>query len=78
MHNTWALVPVKGFTRAKQRLAPVLSEQLRSELFAALVEDLLDVLLATPELAGVLVVSAITAVKSRHQILILSPKPGPG
>jgi 2-phospho-L-lactate guanylyltransferase len=52
----WAMVPVKDFANAKQRLAPVLSARERRELFAAMLEDVLAAL-ASAGLAGTLMVT---------------------
>ena len=40
----WAMVPVKNLEHAKQRLADVLRAAERSELFRAMLEDVLSVL----------------------------------
>ena len=53
----WAVVPVKDLSGAKQRLAGVLSAKERRELFAAMLEDVLCVLAASPGLAGILMVT---------------------
>lgn len=55
--NVWAVVPVKRSSLAKQRLAPVLSRRERAELVRTMLRDVLTTLRATPELAGVTVVS---------------------
>src|SRR5215203_5013516 len=55
--NVWAVVPVKGFARAKARLSPVLTRQERADLARAMLGDVLEVLSKAPGLAGVLVVS---------------------
>ena len=54
----WAVVPVKEFTSAKQRLASHLTPEQRRALAAAMFEDVLEALAAVPELAGILVVTA--------------------
>jgi 2-phospho-L-lactate guanylyltransferase len=54
----WALVPVKGFARAKTRLAPVLASDERAALARAMLSDVLAVLLRSPSLAGVLLVGS--------------------
>ncbi|MEB2311983.1 MAG: 2-phospho-L-lactate guanylyltransferase [Sorangiineae bacterium] len=60
-----AVVPVKGFERAKSRLAPMLGERARAELAGALFERVLAALLAAPGVARVLVVSDSDAVLER-------------
>jgi 2-phospho-L-lactate/phosphoenolpyruvate guanylyltransferase len=55
--NIWAVVPVKRLGLAKQRLAPVLSRSERAELARTMLHDVLITLCATPELAGIIVVS---------------------
>jgi 2-phospho-L-lactate guanylyltransferase len=53
----WAVVPVKELDRAKERLAPLLSPELRRALMLAMLEDVLAALSATPALAGLAVVT---------------------
>ncbi len=53
----WAIVPVKTFDRAKQRLANVLSEEERRALMLAMARDVLTCLSTTPNLSGILIVS---------------------
>ena len=53
----WAVVPVKSFNSAKQRLTPVLDADERAGLARAMFEDVLDVLAQHPALAGTLVVT---------------------
>ena len=53
----WAIVPVKEFEGAKQRLSPALSADERRVLAAIMLEDVLDALSAVRELAGLLVVT---------------------
>ncbi len=53
----WAIVPVKPFSGAKSRLAAVLAPAERSGLAAAMLDDVLAALAATPGLGGVLVVT---------------------
>jgi 2-phospho-L-lactate guanylyltransferase len=45
--RTLAVLPVKDFSRAKQRLRPGLDPQAREELAGAMLEDVLDALLKT-------------------------------
>jgi 2-phospho-L-lactate guanylyltransferase len=53
----WAIVPLKNIRQAKQRLAPLLTPDERSELMLAMVCDVLTVLGRTSGLAGILLVS---------------------
>lgn len=54
----WAVVPVKPFGLAKQRLAPVLAPEARARLAEAMLRDVLAALAGVQGLEGVLVVSA--------------------
>ena len=53
----WAIVPVKTFDRAKQRLAKVLSAEERRALMLAMARDVLTCLTRSHELSGILIVS---------------------
>ncbi|HWA80230.1 MAG TPA: 2-phospho-L-lactate guanylyltransferase [Acetobacteraceae bacterium] len=53
----WAVVPIKEFGGAKQRLAGLLTAEQRRALAACMAEDVLEALAAVPELAGILVVT---------------------
>ena len=53
----WAIVPVKTFDRAKQRLANVLNEAERRELMLAMARDVLTCLSRSTQLSGILIVS---------------------
>jgi 2-phospho-L-lactate guanylyltransferase len=53
----WAVVPVKEFVHAKQRLAPALDVHARVALFAEMVERVLATLLTVRGLDGVAVVT---------------------
>lgn len=53
----WAIVPVKTFDRAKQRLANVLSEEERRSLMMAMARDVLTCLSTCTNLSGILIVS---------------------
>jgi 2-phospho-L-lactate guanylyltransferase len=55
--GTWAVLPVKTFRLAKQRLAGILAAHEREELARAMADDVLRVLAASPDLAGILLVS---------------------
>ena len=54
--RTAAVLPVKSYARAKQRLGDAIGE--REELAAAMVADVLDALAAVPEIDHVVVVTA--------------------
>jgi 2-phospho-L-lactate guanylyltransferase len=53
----WAIVPIKTFDRAKQRLAKVLSEDERRSLMLAMARDVLSCLANSTQLTGILIVS---------------------
>ncbi|NKC01630.1 MAG: 2-phospho-L-lactate guanylyltransferase [Pseudomonadales bacterium] len=53
----WAIVPVKTFDRAKQRLANVLNEEERRSLMMAMARDVLTCLSTCSNLSGILIVS---------------------
>ncbi|CAA0079678.1 2-phospho-L-lactate guanylyltransferase [Zhongshania aliphaticivorans] len=53
----WALLPLKDFVQAKQRLAGSLTVSERRGLFHAMVEDVLTILVAHPGLTRIVVVS---------------------
>ncbi len=53
----WAAVPVKSLRRAKQRLAPALAPAQRRRLVLRMLDDVLDALIRTPSLQGILVIS---------------------
>jgi 2-phospho-L-lactate guanylyltransferase len=55
--GAWAVMPVKTLRRAKQRLVGVLAARERAELARAMAEDVLSALAASPDLAGVLLVT---------------------
>jgi len=55
--GVWAIVPVKEYARAKQRLAAILSPRVREELAAAMFEDVIQALSEVPDLAGIVVVT---------------------
>ncbi len=52
VRGVWAIVPVKTFAQAKQRLASVLSAQERARLAEAMLCDVLEQLTALSQLAG--------------------------
>jgi 2-phospho-L-lactate/phosphoenolpyruvate guanylyltransferase len=71
----WAIVPVKEFEGAKQRLASSLSPEERRTLAITMLEDVLDAVSAVRELAGVLVVTldpAATALATRYGARIVT------
>lgn len=53
----WALLPLKNFSGAKQRLSGVLTPEERSGLFLAMVRDVLSVLQSHPDIDNTLIVS---------------------
>ena len=53
-----ALIPVKGFARSKQRLAPLLSPDERTALAVAMFQDVLHAVALTPRLDRMYVVTA--------------------
>ena len=53
----WALLPLKNFSGAKQRLSDVLTPAERSGLFLAMVRDVLSVLQSHPNIDNTLIVS---------------------
>jgi 2-phospho-L-lactate/phosphoenolpyruvate guanylyltransferase len=55
MLDIWAVVPIKEFTGAKQRLSPMLTPEQRETLAATMVEDVLAALAGATRLAGILV-----------------------
>ncbi|HUA77851.1 MAG TPA: 2-phospho-L-lactate guanylyltransferase [Acetobacteraceae bacterium] len=54
----WAVIPIKEFTSAKQRLAATLTPEQRRALAAAMFEDVLETIATVAELAGILIVTA--------------------
>lgn len=54
---TWALLPLKSFRSAKQRLAGVLTPLERQQLFRAMVDDVVATLTADPQIEQVWIVS---------------------
>ena len=55
--DIWAVLPVKDTASAKQRLAPLLSGEQRTELARAMLEDVVDAVVAAPSLAGIIFVT---------------------
>ena len=72
--DTWAVVPVKPFRLAKQRLASILPERDRIALARVMLEDVLSALDAcSNRLAGVIVVTAdedVSAMARRHDAVV--------
>jgi 2-phospho-L-lactate guanylyltransferase len=62
--DIWAVVPVKGGAGAKQRLGDAVAPDLRRRLALAMAEDVLAALTATPDLRGVIVVTADAAARA--------------
>jgi 2-phospho-L-lactate guanylyltransferase len=73
----WAVVPVKEFARAKQRLAPALDGPARAALFAEMVERVLATLLAARGLDGVAVVTNEPRISARG-VRIIPDREGAG
>ena len=59
----WAVVPVKELDRAKERLAPLLSTELRRALMLTMVEDVLAALAEAPGLEGLAIVTVDPAAR---------------
>jgi len=73
--DIWAVVPVKEVADAKQRLGAAVPPHLRPRLALAMVEDVLAALAATPELAGIAVVTvepAAAALAARYGARVLA------
>ena len=60
----WAVIPIKDTKDAKQRLADVMSGSDRIRMAFAMIEDVLEVVTRVKELAGVIVVTAESAVSA--------------
>jgi 2-phospho-L-lactate guanylyltransferase len=75
MTGVWAVVPVKEFMGAKQRLSSCLSPEERRALATVMLEDVLEAVSAVRELAGVLVVTvdpAATSLAHRYGARIIT------
>jgi 2-phospho-L-lactate guanylyltransferase len=75
MTGVWAVVPVKEFEGAKQRLSSCLSPEERCTLATIMLEDVLDAVSAVLELAGLLVVTVdpvATSLAGRYGARILT------
>src|SRR5262245_7097848 len=55
--GVWAIVPLKGFSHAKQRLSAMLDAPERAGLMLAMARDVLSTLAACRRIAGTVVVS---------------------
>jgi 2-phospho-L-lactate guanylyltransferase len=77
----WAVVPVKEFAAAKQRLASALDAEQRRELAIAMAEDVIEMLTRVTALAGILVVTddpTAVAIARRHGASTLGDGAGEG
>lgn len=77
----WAVMPVKRFVQAKQRLAGLLDANERAALACAMFEDVLHVLVSSSCVAGVLVVTGdpmatVIARGAGADVLCDPPEPG--
>jgi 2-phospho-L-lactate guanylyltransferase len=73
--GVWAVVPVKEFEGAKQRLSSALSPDERRRLATIMLEDVLEAVSAVRELAGLIVVTvdpAATALATRYGARIVT------
>jgi 2-phospho-L-lactate guanylyltransferase len=73
--SVWAVVPVKEFEGAKQRLSSALSPDERRRLATIMLEDVLEAVSAVRELAGLIVVTvdpAATALATRYGARIVT------
>jgi 2-phospho-L-lactate/phosphoenolpyruvate guanylyltransferase len=73
--DIWAVVPVKEFEGAKQRLSPALNPDERRELATTMLEDVLDAVSAVQDLAGLIVVTldpAATALAARYRARVVA------
>ncbi len=73
----WAVLPLKDFVSAKQRLSGVLSATERRRLFHAMVEDVLSVLTQAPSIDGIVIVSddPTAALMAKHYAVTLISEP---
>ncbi|HEX2410483.1 MAG TPA: 2-phospho-L-lactate guanylyltransferase [Solirubrobacteraceae bacterium] len=69
--RTAAVLPIKSFSRAKSRLGGGID---RSELAAAMAEDVLSALAATPGLADVIVVTAEPVAEDAGAVVVNDPE----
>ncbi len=71
----WAVIPVKERVGAKQRLSAALSPEQRQAFMACMLEDMLEALVAVPELAGIALVTLdpfATELAARHGARVLT------
>lgn len=75
----WAVLPLKDFVSAKQRLSGVLSAVERRRLFHAMVEDVLNTLTSAPSIEGVVIVSddPTASLMAEHYDICLLDEPDP-
>lgn len=81
VHSVWAVVPVKAFDLAKQRLSGLLTPTDRRELARAMLEDVLDSLALVRGLAGTAIVTSDVEAASlarARQVDVISETPGCG
>jgi 2-phospho-L-lactate guanylyltransferase len=77
----WAVVPVKEFDRAKERLSGILAPALRRELARAMLEDVLEALAGVAGLGGLAVVTldpAAGRLASRYGARLIKTSAGEG
>jgi 2-phospho-L-lactate guanylyltransferase len=73
----YAVIPVKSFARAKQRMSPFLSSAERARLARFMFEDVLDAVLMSRSLAGCLVVThSASASRIAHAagVMVVNPQ----
>lgn len=73
----WAVVPVKEFAGAKQRLSTVLSPAERAALYAGMLDRVLDALVAARGIDGILVVTN-EAQFDRRDVRVVPDREGTG
>lgn len=73
--RTAAILPVKSFSRAKQRLGEAVGGDEREELAAAMVSDVLAALAAVPDIDDVIVVTAepLAVRAAEHAMVVHDP-----
>lgn len=73
----YAVIPVKSFARAKQRMSPFLSGPERARLARLMFEDVLDAVLLSRSLAGCLVVTdsaSASRIATAAGVIVINPK----
>jgi 2-phospho-L-lactate guanylyltransferase len=73
--DIWAVVPIKTFTAAKDRLSGAFAPAFRQELAQTMAEDVLDALAQAKSLAGIVVVTvdaAATSIARRYGARIVT------